>query len=315
MKIVFLGTPDFAVPSLEKLCDSRHEVIAVVTQTDKPVGRHGKVEFSPVKETALKRGIKVLQYNKIRAEGVDDLRALNADIFVTCAYGQILSQEIIGIPKYGIINVHGSLLPKYRGAAPIQWAILNGDKYTGITIMRTEAGVDTGDMLMQRSIEIGERETAGELFERLSGLGAEMIVEAVDLIERGEAVYTPQDHSAATHVRMLKKTDGIIDWSRSSEDIDRWVRGMNPWPSAYTYYMGKSIKIWSVEICQPTDVSAPCGTVLTSDRQNGITVKTGDGSVRIIELQLEGSRRMFAGEYLLGRSFKVGERLSGEQQW
>ena len=311
MKVVYLGTPDFAVLPLKKLLTAGHEIVAVVTQPDKPKGRHGTPVFSPVKQIAVENSLNVLQYDKIRVEGVQDLKDLNADIFVTCAFGQILSQEIIDIPKYGILNIHASLLPKYRGAAPIQWAIINGDEYTGVTIMKTEAGIDTGDTLISKAVKIGDKETAGELFDRLSVVGAELIVDALDLIDSGKAVFVQQDDTASTHVKMLKKEDGNIDWSASSKSIDCLVRGMNPWPSAYTYYGGKIIKIWSIEICQ-TERSDVCGQILTSDRKNGIIVSTGDGAVKIKELQLEGSKRMSADAFLLGRNFTVGEVFNGE---
>lgn len=310
MNVVYLGTPDFAVKPLEKIFGSRHNLIAVVTQTDKPKGRSGKPAFSPVKEAAISLGVPVLQYEKIRKEGVDDLKRLNADIFVTCAYGQILSQEIIDIPRHGIINIHASLLPKYRGAAPVQWSVINGDARTGVTIMKTEAGIDTGPILTQKSLEIGEEETAGELFERLSDLGAEMITEALDLIESGKAVFTEQANAEATYIKMLKKEDGLIDWSRSAEEVRNLVRGVNPWPSAYTYYCGKLLKIWSVEISRDTEKKGDAGEILSSDKKDGITVSTGSGALKIKELQLEGCKRMTAKDFLLGRSFTVGEKFS-----
>jgi len=312
MRVAFFGTPDFAVRALESINNSRHEVVAVVTQTDKPKGRSGKPVFSPVKELALNLGLPVFQYEKIRRDGVEELRSFNADIFVTCAYGQILSQEIIDIPEHGIINIHASLLPKYRGAAPIQWSIINGDRYTGVTIMKTEAGVDTGDMLLQKSVEIGERETAGELFDRLSVLGADLIVEALDVIEAGQAKYVPQDNALATHVKMLSKEDGLIDWSRSARTVFNLVRGMSPWPCAFTKYNGKTIKIWGVEIYREDGGNERFGEVLTSDIKAGITVSCGTGSIKITELQLEGSKRMSARDFLLGRTFNVGERLGEE---
>ena len=308
MKVVFLGTPDFAVAALENIIKSRHEVVAVVTQPDRPKGRSGKPIFSPVKEVAVKHGINVLQYEKIRSEGVDELRLLGADIFVTCAYGQILSQEIIDIPRHGIINIHASLLPKYRGAAPIQWAVLNGDEYTGVTIMKTEAGVDTGAILLQKSTKIGENETAGELFDWLSVLGAELIVDALNVIEEGNAVYVEQDHEKATHVKMLRKEDGLISWDKTPKELFDFVRGMNPWPSAYTYYCGKVLKIWAVETLQ-CECGVECGTILTSDIKNGVTVACKGGAVRITELQIEGAKRMSAQAFLLGRSFEVGGKL------
>lgn len=304
MRVVFFGTPDFAVKALEGLVACRHQVVAVVTQTDKPKGRSGKPVFSPVKEVAIQHNLPVLQYSKIRTEGVEDLKSLNADIFVTCAYGQILSEEIINIPKHGIINIHASLLPKYRGAAPIQWSIINGDEYTGVTIMRTEIGVDTGDILLQKAIKIGENETAGELFDRLSVLGAELIIDALDVIESGKACYVAQNNDEATHVKMLSKEDGYIDWGKTPREIFNLVRGMNPWPCAYTKYCGKMIKIWA---CEPTDAntSAENGQILTSDLKNGITVACGGGVLKITDLQLEGAKRMSYRDFLLGRAFEV----------
>ena len=314
MKVVFLGTPDFAVEPLKKIISGRHEVVAVVTQPDRPKGRSGKPVFSPVKEVAVSFGIPVFQHEKIRKEGVEDLKRLRADIFVTCAYGQILSQEIIDIPPHGIINIHASLLPKYRGAAPIQWSIINGDEETGVTIMKTEAGIDTGDMILQKSVKIRSDETAGELFEELSSLGAEMINEALDLIEAGKAEYKKQDESLASHVRMLKKEDGLIDWSLPAKKIGDLVRGMDPWPSAYTYYFGKNLKIWRVEIYRGEIKNAVCGEIIYSDRERGIVVKCSDGAIKITELQIEGAKRMPAEVFLLGRSLEVGARFDGEQK-
>jgi len=311
LKVVFLGTPDFAVPALKNIINSKHEVLAVVTQPDKPKGRSGKPVFSPVKEVAVENGIRVLQYNKIRAEGVEDLKSLGADIFVTCAYGQILSQEIIDIPRFGIINIHASLLPKYRGAAPIQWSILNGDEYTGVTIMKTEAGIDTGDIVIQESLKIGENETAGELFDRLSVLGSNMIIKALNAFDCGEVQTQKQNHAEATHVSMLKKEDGIINWDRSAKDIFNQVRGMNPWPCAYSYFNGKIVKFWCVEICQESGVSGETGTVLCSNIKDGIKVVCGNGTaIKIKELQLEGCKRMNVKDFLLGRTFEVGGKFS-----
>lgn len=308
MKIVFLGTPDFAVPSLERIADSRHEILCVVTQPDKPKGRSGELTSSPVKECALKRGIKVLQYNKIRLEGVEDLKELKPDIMVTCAFGQILSQEIIDIAPHGIINIHGSLLPKYRGASPIQWSILNGDSETGITIMQTEAGIDTGDILFVRKTKIGNGETAGELFDRLSLLGADMIVDALDKIESGEVTPQKQDDSQATVVKMLKKEDGEINWQNSAQSIYNQIRGMNPWPSAYTFLKGKMLKIHSATL---SNESGEAGKVIRADK-NSLTVCCGQGSLNIKTLQLEGSKKMDFYSFLLGRKIEKGDTLGRE---
>ena len=309
MKVIFLGTPDFAVNTLKSIIASKHEVLAVVTQPDKPVGRSSKLVFSPVKPVAVENGIKVLQYNKIRIEGVEDLKALNADIMVTCAFGQILSQEIIDIAPHGIINVHASLLPAYRGASPIQWSILNGDKQTGVTIMKTEAGIDTGDIISVCKTDILPEETAGELFDRLSEMGAKLLVETLDKIESNTATFTPQNHALATHVKMLKKEDGIIDFSKNSEIIHNHVRGMNPWPSAFTFLNGKMFKVHKVQIINNNKKwdNAPCGSVVESSAKNGLFVKTANGAVRLLVIQAEGGKRMNDTDYLLGHNIPVGE--------
>ncbi len=305
MKIVFLGTPDFAVPSLKKIFNSKHEILAVVTQPDKPKGRSAVLTYSPVKETALSLGLKVLQYEKISLQGVEELKSLNADIMVTCAFGQILSKAIIDIAPKGIINVHGSLLPKYRGASPIQWSVLNGDKETGITIMQTEVGVDTGDILAVEKTPIGEDETAGELFDRLSEIGADLIVKTLDKIESGDITPIKQDNEKATVVKMLKKQDGAIDWSLSAQEIKNKVRGMNPWPCAFTTLNGKTLKIFSCEI---SCLNGKIGEVVKADK-DGLTVACGQGSVNLKEIQLEGAKRMSYKDFLLGRRISVGDIL------
>ncbi len=307
---MFLGTPDFAVGALKRISE-KHEVVAVVTQPDKPRGRSGKPTYSAVKQQATELGLPVYQFEKIRRDGVETLKELKADVFVTAAYGQILSQEIIDIPKYGILNIHASLLPKYRGAAPIQWSIINGDEYTGVTIMKTEAGIDTGDTLISEKIRIGERETAGELFDRLSELGANLIIGALELVESGKAVYVKQNEEQATHVRMLKKEDGLIDWSKAPKQIFDLVRGCSPWPGAYTYYKGKLLKIHSAEVGEQSQTGEP-GEVLLSDKNTGIIVQAGGGTVKITELQAEGAKRMSAYDYLLGRKLEKGELLGNE---
>lgn len=305
MKIVFLGTPDFAVPSLKKIFNSKHEILAVVTQPDKPKGRSAVLTYSPVKETALSLGLKVLQYEKISLQGVEELKSLNADIMVTCAFGQILSKAIIDIAPKGIINVHGSLLPKYRGASPIQWSVLNGDKETGITIMQTEVGVDTGDILAVEKTPIGEDETAGELFDRLSEIGADLIVKTLDKIESGDITPIKQDDEKATVVKMLKKQDGAIDWSLSAQEIKNKVRGMNPWPCAFTTLNGKTLKIFSCEI---SCLNGKIGEVVKADK-DGLTVACGQGSVNLKEIQLEGAKRMSYKDFLLGRRISLGDIL------
>lgn len=306
MRLVFLGTPDFAVKSLEAIINSKHEILAVVTQPDKPVGRKAILTPSAVKACALQNGLNVLQYNKISKEGVEDLKALNPDIMVTCAFGQILSQEVIDIPKLGIINVHASLLPKYRGAAPIQYSILNGDKQTGVTIMQTEAGIDTGDILAVEKTDIGENETAGELFDRLSVMGAKLIVETLDKLKKGEIIPTKQDESKATVVKMIKKEDAEIDWTKDSLTIKHLVLGMNPWPVAFTTLFGKKLKIYKCESLSGD--FGKTGTVVKVDK-NSIIVACGSGAIDIQELQLEGGKKMSTHDFLLGRKISVGEKL------
>ena len=306
MRIVFLGTPDFAVKPLEAIINSRHEVLAVVTQPDKPVGRKGIITPCDVKVFAQSKGVKTLSYNKIRLEGVEDLKALNPDIMVTCAYGQILSKEILEIAKHGVINIHASLLPKYRGSAPIQWAIINGEKQTGVTIMQTDVGVDTGDIIKAVSLDILETETAGELFDRLSELGAKTIVSVLDDIENGNITKTKQDEAKATHVGMLKKEDGKLDFNKSTLDIINLIRGLNPWPIAFTYLKGKTLKVYSAS---QVDGSGKAGEVLFADVKNGLIVATGDGAIKINELQLEGSKKMTARDFLVGNKLEKGEVL------
>ncbi len=301
MKVVYLGTPDFAVKALEAINSSRHEILAVITQPDRPFGRKAVITPCAVKQSAINLGLKTLSYEKIRLEGVEDLKALNPDIMVTCAFGQILSGEILNIPKYGVINIHASLLPKYRGSAPIQYSVINGDKTTGITIMQTDVGVDTGDILMQKEIEILPDETAGELFEKLSLLGAEIIVKALDDIESGNITRAPQNEADATHVKMLSKKDGVIDFSKSALAIKNLVRGLNPWPIAYTYFGDKTLKVYKAEV---SSLKGKVGEVLSLD--NGITIGCGENSITFMEVQLEGSKKMFAKEFLLGHKIGVG---------
>ncbi len=317
MKIIFMGTPDFSSAVLEKL-NSVYPVAAVVTGEDKASGRHNKIRFSPVKEKAVELGLPVLQYAKVSKEGVGDIAALSPDIIVTAAFGQILSEEFLAIPKYGVLNVHASLLPKYRGASPIQWAVLNGDKETGITVMRTVKAVDAGDILLKKVIEIGRKETAGELFDRLAELGGEAIVEAIKLVESGDAVYTPQDGDKATFCSMISKSDGKIDFSRSARELDCFVRGMTPWPSAYFFLNGKSVKVFDVEDASDGFIKnfsdgqgrAPlCGEVIAANDTDGFVVACGSGAVKIKELCVEGSRRMTDKEMLRGRKIPLGTVL------
>lgn len=304
MKVVFLGTPDFSVKPLEAINASKHQVIAVVTQPDRPVGRKAIITPCAVKACAQNLGLPVYSYEKIRYEGVEDLKALNPDIMVTCAFGQILSKEILEIAKHGVINVHASLLPKYRGSAPIQYSIINGDKETGVTVMQTDVGVDTGDILMQTKLDIKDNETAGELFDRLSDLGAKTIVDALDKIERGELTPIKQDESLATHVKMLSKNDGLIDFNKTATQINNLIRGLNPWPIAFTFFEGKTLKVYSAMV---KEGSGEIGSV--KDLDGGINVYTGSGVICFTEVQLEGSKRMNSKDFLLGHKINAGYKF------
>ena len=304
MRVVFLGTPDFAVPSLKAINNSKHKIVAVVTQPDKPVGRRAVVTPSPVKVCAEELGLKVLQYSKISAEGIDDLKSLAADIMVTCAFGQILSEEVLGIAPHGVVNVHASLLPKYRGSAPIQYSVINGDAVTGVTIMQTEKGIDTGDILAVSKVSVGDDETAGDLFDKLSLIGAKLIAETLDKIENGDIVPVKQDDNEATYVKMIKKSDALIDWSKPSRTVNNLIRGMNPWPVAYTVFNGKAIKIYSAKALDKSFDCRP-GQVAVANKK--LVVGCGVGSLEIVELQPEGGRRMSAKDYLLGRKIAEGD--------
>lgn len=313
MKIVFMGTPDFSAVVLEKL-NSVYPVNAVVTGLDKPVGRGYNLAPSPLKVKAIELGIPVLQYAKVSREGLDDIRALQPDIIVTAAFGQILSDAFLAIPKFAVLNVHASLLPKYRGSSPIQWSIINGDEKTGITIMKTVKAVDAGDVLLEKETEIDKKETAGELFDRLAILGGEAIVEAISLVECGKATFTPQDESKVTHCSMINKGDGLVDFSKSAKEIDCFVRGMTPWPSAYTHIGEKTVKIFDVEKVELSDLqksndqfeNAKFGEVVLADKNHGLIVKVADGFIRLHVIQLEGSKRMDDTQFLLGRKIDVG---------
>ncbi len=312
MKVVYMGTPDFAVGALNSIIEAGHEVKLVVTQPDKARGRGGEVSYSPVKECALSHGIEVFQPVKIRTqENVDILKEIDADIYVVAAFGQILSEEILGIPRFGCINIHASLLPKYRGAAPIQWCILNGEEKTGVTIMQMDKGVDTGDILLQRELKIASDETGASLFDKLAELGSRTVVEALTLIEEGRITPVKQDETEATHVGMLSKEMGRIDWNAESVRIERYVRGLNSWPGAFTGHKGRMLKIWASRVAEPDEVlagSAVPGTVIRADN-SGLYVMTGKGVLVITELQLEGKKRMDTASFLRGQAIDTGEVL------
>ncbi|MDY6367864.1 MAG: methionyl-tRNA formyltransferase [Clostridia bacterium] len=303
MRIVYMGTPDFAVLPLKTLLNRKSDqVVAVVTNPDKPVGRKKIITPCPVKVVAKECGVQTFSYNKIRIEGVEDLKRLMPDIIVTCAFGQILSEEILNIPKFGVINVHASLLPKYRGASPIHYAILNGEKTTGVTIMKTDVGIDDGDMLISREIQIVENETCGELFERLSIVGAELLDFAMDLIESGKAKFTPQDSLKATFTKMIRKEDALINWENGAENVKNQIRAFNPSPVAYTFYNGEQIKIYDATVCADSGIA---GEILCSD--GSLIVGCKNGSIKINSLQKSGGKRMSTADFLRGNKISVGE--------
>lgn len=303
-----MGTPDFAVGTLEAIIEAGHEVLLVVTQPDKPKGRSGALQFPPVKECALSHGLEVFQPTKIRLEeNVEYLKNYNADIFVVAAFGQILPKSILDMPKHGCINVHASLLPKYRGAAPIQWAVINGDAVTGVTIQQMDIGVDTGDILLAKELAIEADETGGGLFDKLAVVGAEACLDAMEQIASGTVTRTPQNHEEATHVSMISKEFGNIDWNKSAVEIERLIRGLNPWPSAYTKLDGKTFKIWKAKVDEQS-IDAKPGTIVSVEK-NAFKVQTGDGLLTLLEVQLEGKKRMEAGAFLRGYSVEIGTML------
>ena len=308
MKIVFMGTPDFAVGTLEAIIEAGHEVVLVVTQPDKPKGRSGALQFTPVKECALAHGIEVFQPVKIRLEeNVEFLKKYDADIFVVAAFGQILPKSILEMPKHGCINVHASLLPKYRGAAPIQWAVINGDPVTGVTIQQMDIGVDTGDIIVTKELEIAADETGGGLFDKLAVVGAEACLEAMTQIENGTATRTPQNHEEATHVSMISKEFGHIDWNKSAVEIERLIRGLNPWPSAYTKLDGKTFKIWKASVIAEDSGEKP--GVICQVEKGSLGIQTGSGVLSLLEVQLEGKKRMEVDAFLRGYSVEKGTVL------
>lgn len=313
MRIIFLSTPEFGIASLEKLIASRHEVIAVVTQCDKPSGRGNHLKPSPIKEFALKHNLKVLTYEKISRDGLNDLKNLNPDIMITCAYGQILSQAIIDIPKYGIINVHASLLPKYRGASPIQTCIIKGETETGITIMQTEAGLDTGDILSRATTKIGEEETAGELSQRLSQLGADLLLQTLDDIECGETQPEKQQHANATITTKIKKEDCYLNFNKSAKQIKCMILGANPDPIATTRLGKDLVKIYRARVAYDLpDSGQEVGTIIEpSSAKRGVFVQCGSGVLEIVEAQFAGGKVLPAKQLFGGRKFAIGMKFDG----
>ena len=338
MRIIFMGTPDFSVGTLEMLIQAGHEIVLAVTQPDKPKGRHKAMQPPPVKEAALAHGIEVYQPRRVREpECIEYLRRLHPDIIVVVAFGQILPKEILELPPKGCINVHASLLPKYRGAAPIQWAVINGEPVTGVTTMRMDEGLDTGDIILKTEVPLQEGETGGTLFERLAKTGAELCIQTIQAIEQGTATYTPQDHSSATHTTIIKKQLGQLDWAKPAKELERLIRGLNPWPSAYTYLDGKTLKIWKANVQEENpgtlgtaageqltgtpETHAPDKTgslsarngyqpgTITAITRNTISVQTGQGTLILEELQLEGKKRMPTEAFLRGFPLEPGHKL------
>lgn len=311
MKVVFMGTPDFAQKSLEALYNARHEILAVVTNIDKPKGRGMKLVESPVKEYAKSKNLTIFQPEKVRKniEFIEQIKKLEPDVICVVAYGKILPSEILEIPKLGCINVHASLLPKYRGAAPIQWAVLNGDKTTGVTTMYMDVGMDTGDMILKQEVEIGENETTGELWDRLSIIGADLLVKTLKQIEKGTAPRIKQSDDF-TMAPMLNKEISKIDWKeKTAQQIKNLVRGLNPIMGAYSYLNGKKIKFWKVEVEKDTNSNQENGTVIKANDKDGLYIKAKDGVLKIIEIQGENAKRMNANDFLRGNKIEIGQKF------
>lgn len=309
MRIVFMGTPDFAVPTLKALVENGYEVVGVFTQPDRPKGRGNKVVASPVKEYAVKQNIPVFQPERIKRDGVEDLRALKPDLCVTAAFGQILSQEILDIPTHGTFNVHASLLPKHRGSAPIAWAIMQGDKEAGVTTMVTFRGIDNGDMLLKAATPIQPGETTAELTERLSRIGAELLIETVKRLEAGSLVRTPQNEAEMTYDPMLTKEMGVIDWTMTAQEIVNRVHGLNPWPGCSTAIPGGRLKI--LRAAAAVGEGEP-GEILMADAKAGLVIAAGEGAVSVLQLQAPGGKPMNAKDYLRGHPMQVGSVLKEE---
>lgn len=305
MRVVFMGTPDFSVPALENIA-KRYEVVAVVTQQDRPKGRGHKMQYTPVKEKAIELEIPVYQPKRVKdPEFVDILKTLKPDVIVVIAFGQILSKEILELPKYGCINVHASLLPKYRGAAPIQWAVINGDKKSGVTTMYMAEGLDTGDIIDTSEIVLDEKETGGSLFDKLADLGGQLILNTLDKLETGTATRTRQDDARSTYAGKITKELGKIEFTKSAVEIERLIRGLNPWPSAFTYMDDKMLKIWNADVLEETVEEEP-GTI-TEVNKKFIKVATGEGYLLLKEIQLEGKKRMDVTSFLNGYNFTANK--------
>ena len=310
MRILFMGTPDFSVPTLEALIESEHEVVAVVSQPDRPKGRGKQLQPTPVKEVALAHEIPVYQPNRVREEGfMESMEALDLDLAVVVAFGQILPKAMLSIPKHGCMNIHASLLPKYRGAGPIQWSVINGDQVSGVTTMYMDVGMDTGDMLLKEEVVLDPKETGGSLFGKLSTIGGPLILKTIEQLENGTLVRVKQNDDDATHAPMLEKKQGNVDWKSNAVDIERLIRGLNPWPSAYTYLDGKMLKLWEADVVTIDEGDEEPGAVLKADG-DGMLVKCGTAGLQITSLQLQGKKRMSAADFLRGYNIETGIILS-----
>lgn len=311
MKVIFMGTPDFSVGTLEALIEAGHEVVLAVTQPDKPKGRGKEMQYTPVKECALRHGIPVYQPRKVREpECIEELKKYEADVCVVIAFGQILPKEILEMTPYGCINVHASLLPKYRGAAPIQWAVIEGEKVSGVTTMQMDEGLDTGDMLEKVEIVLEEKETGGSLHDKLAEAGAKLCVQTLSSLAAGTLKPEKQGDSPTAYARMLDKKLGEIDWKKPAVEIERLIRGLNPWPSAYTGWNEKTMKIWEADVIpQAEGIKKEAPGTIVEVTKKAFSVQTGDGLLRIGVLQIPGKKRMEADAFLRGYPMKAGERL------
>lgn len=308
MRVIFMGTPEFSVGTLQAIYEAGHEVCLVVTQPDKPKGRGHAMQYTPVKEYALEKNIEVFQPIKIReAEAVEKLKSYQADIIVVVAFGQILSKDILDMCPYGCINVHASLLPKYRGAAPIQWVIVDGEKESGVTIMQMNEGLDTGDMIAKVVVPIEEKETGGSYHDKLAVAGAKLCVETMEEIESGKAVRTPQQEEDSCYAKKLTKELGCIDFKKEAVEIERLIRGLNPWPSAYTSLDGKTLKVWQADVIEK-EYEGKVGMIVEKTKKS-LIVKTAKGALAITELQLAGKKRMTTESFLLGYPVETGTML------
>ena len=309
MRIVFMGTPEFAVPSLKALCENGYDVVGVFTQPDRPKGRGNKVIASPVKQLAVEKGIPVFQPVRIRKDGVEDLKSLAPDLCVTAAFGQILSQEILDIPRIGTVNVHASILPRHRGSAPINWAILQGDEVVGVTTMMTDKGIDTGDMLLKAETPYIKGETAGELTIRMAELGAKLLIDTLKAMEAGTLTRIPQDHENMTYDPMLTKEMGVIDWAHSAADIVNRIHGLNPWPGCSTAIEGGRLKLLRADVAEG---AGQPGEIIVADPKQGLIIAAGEGAVSVTQLQAPGGKPMNSKDYLRGHPMAVGTVLKEE---